>query len=60
MQDAASSPVESGVLDVSGLSLDAVLRSDHSPDSALTAALRRVVADTRRPGENYAAHDSVP
>jgi FXSXX-COOH protein len=47
------------VLDVSGLSLDVILRSGHSPDSALTAALRRVMADMRSPGESYAAHDSA-
>lgn len=64
MHDAADSPAEGdahmSVPDFSGLPLDVVLRSDHSPDSALTAALRRVVADMGRPGESYAAHDSVP
>jgi hypothetical protein len=43
--------------DVRDLSVDAVLRAD---DSALSKALRRVVADMQQADESYAAHGSSP
>lgn len=45
------------IADVRSLSLDVLL---HTDDSALTDALRRVLSDLSRPGENYAAHGSTP
>lgn len=64
MQEAHSRPVgddaHTSVPELSGLSLDLLLRSEASLHSALTAALRRVVSDMRRPGESYAEHGSTP
>lgn len=48
---------ESMIADVSSMPLDAVF---HSDDSALSNAMRRLLGDMARPGENYAAHGSTP
>lgn len=49
--------VNATIPDVSNLPLDVVLGVD---DSALSNALRRLVREMNRPGENYAAHGTTP
>jgi FXSXX-COOH protein len=61
MSEAKSSPKEDDarqpVLDLSERSLDHVLDSE---DTALAAAMRRLLDTIDRPGEAYAAHGSTP
>jgi len=59
MHDERTTPQDesmTGILDVRDLSLDAVLTED---DSALTNAVRRIVAEMGRPEDSYAAHGSA-
>lgn len=61
MHEAGSSPSEgetdSALPDVNGVPLDTLLAGE---DSALHTALRRLLREMERPGENYAAHGSTP